>query len=97
VHNILRVEIIDIILQKYFQQKSTTKIRIKDLAVILRESNPLIFTKVDNLKIKKELIAIYPIHNNMKKKTKWYKITKKQTMNYLFEHNVHMKGVLYHD
>ncbi len=90
-HNILRVELIDIVLQKYLQEKSTVKVRIKDLSKILRSSNPLFFNKIDNSKIKKELIVIYPLYKNKKKRTKWFKITKNETLEYISKYNLNIR------
>jgi len=90
---VIRIEILHLLLNDPLKDRSTIKIRPKDLLRKLRCNNPIFFDHVNNDDIKKELAKIYPIHNNMKKNTKWFKITRKRTMEYIVKHRINILGL----
>lgn len=91
--NIIRIEIINYILKTYFQKTSSIKLRIKDLLKELKESNPIFFKKIKNIDLKKEIIRIYPIYKNKKKRTKWFKVTRSKSLEYIKKHNINIRGL----
>jgi hypothetical protein len=90
---IIRIEILDLLLKDSLQKKSSIKIRLKDLLRKLQEKNPIYFVNASKNGIKKELVIIYPIHNNMKKNTKWFKITKPKTIEYILKQRINITGL----
>ncbi|MFZ1322001.1 MAG: hypothetical protein WAT71_10650 [Ignavibacteria bacterium] len=75
---ILRIDIIEIAIELLSDKTIKNKLRNSQIEKKLKYKNPLLYSNVSRQKIKSEFIKIFPIHNNKKKRTKIFKISKKQ-------------------
>ncbi len=88
---ILRIDIIEIAIEKLSDGRGINKLRISQIEKNLKYKNPLLYSDVSYKKIRLEFVKMFPIYKNKKKKTKIFKISKAQSLKVIKNYNYNIK------
>jgi len=88
---IIYLEVLDIIINKLLVDTSQKKIKPSILSKYIEDKYSVSNSSVYN-DIKISLTDIFPIYNNKKIGTKWYKISRSKAIEYIHKNKIIIKG-----